>query len=112
MSPQFWVPQYFRNFNIMNNQNKILICNKKQNLSIERKYPLVSHVSSIVEDGSPIHCIYFMSTKRDMHKSIKDLQVQPIARVAFDCILLENPLSHCLALFLVSLAISDHRFNS
>ena len=56
-------------------------------MSIERKYPLVSHVSSNVEDGSPVHCIHFKPTKRDPHKSIKGSQVQPIAQVVFDCIL-------------------------
>ena len=82
-------------------------------LSIELKFLLVLHVSpKNVEDGSPIHCTNLKPTNRNLHKSIKDLQVQPIARVAFDCILLENPLSHCLALFLVSLAISYHRLNS
>ena len=69
----------------MNNQNTILICNKKK-LLIEREYPLVSHVSPSVEDGSPIHCIHFKPTKRDPHKSIKGLQVQHIMQVAFDCI--------------------------
>ena len=63
-----------------------MICNKKK-LSIERKYPSVSHVSPNVEDGSPIHCIHFKPTKRNPHKSIKGLQVQPITQVAFDCIL-------------------------
>ena len=29
MSPQFWVTQYFRETNILKNQNAILICNKK-----------------------------------------------------------------------------------
>ena len=86
MSPQFWLTQFFRKTNIMNNQYAILICNKKK-LSIKRKYPSVSHVSPNVEDGSPIHCINFKPTKRNPHKSIKGLQVQPIAQVAFDCIL-------------------------
>ena len=61
-----------------------MICNKKK-LSIERKYPLVLHVSPNVEDGSPIHCINFKPTNRNPHKSIKGLQIQPIAQVAFDC---------------------------
>ena len=29
MSPQFWLTQYFRKTNILNNQYAILICNKK-----------------------------------------------------------------------------------
>ena len=37
--------------------------------------------SRMFEDGSPIHCIPFKPTKRDLHKSIKGLQVQPIAQV-------------------------------
>src|SRR6202022_4841426 len=59
----------------------------KQKLSIEHKYLLVSHVSPNVEDASPIHCIHFKPTKRDPHKSIKGLQVQLVAQLAFDCIL-------------------------
>jgi hypothetical protein len=113
MSPQFLLAQYFRKVNSLNNQYAILIYNKKK-LSIERKYPSVLHVSPNVEDGSPIHCIMLELTYRNPHKSIKGLQVQPIAQVAFHCILfnLENPLSHCLALFPISLTISDHRLNS
>ena len=75
-----WLTQYFRKLIFW------MICNKKI-LSIERKYPSVSHVSPNVEDGRPIHCIHFKPTKRNPHKSIKGLQVQPIAQVAFDCIL-------------------------
>ena len=86
MSPQIWVTQYFRRFHILNNKNTILICNQKY-ISIRHKYPLASHVFPNVEDGSPIHCIHFKPTKRDPHKSIKGLQVQPIAQVAFDYIL-------------------------
>ena len=83
ISPQFWVTQYyFRKTYILNNQNTILICKQKK-LSIEDKYPLVSHVSP----NGPIHCIHFKPTKRDPHKSIKGLQVRPIAQVAFNCIL-------------------------
>ena len=78
----------FRNFSIFNNQNTILICVRI--LSIKCKYPLVSHVSPNVEDASPIHCVHFKATKRDPHKSIKGLQVQLIAQVAFDCILFEK----------------------
>ena len=59
MSPQFWVTKYFRKTYIMNNQYKILICNKK-NLSIKPKYPSVSHVSPNVEDGSPIAQVAFV----------------------------------------------------
>ena len=71
--------------NIVDDENKILICNRK--LSIKRKYFLVSYVSPNVEVGSPIHCIHFKSTNIDLHKNIKGLQVQLIAQVAFDCIL-------------------------
>ena len=42
---------------------------------MERKYPWVSHVIPNVEDGNPIHCIHFKPTKRDLHRSIKGLQV-------------------------------------
>ena len=97
ISPQLSLTQYLKKTNILKNQYAILICNKqtkqtkkkrkKENLSIERKYPLVLHVSRNVEDGSPIHCINFEPTNRNPHKSIKGLQVQPIAQVAFDCIL-------------------------
>ena len=93
MSPQFWVTRYFKKINILSNEYTILICNRQNKLSIGRKYPLVLHVSPNVEDGSPIHCIHFKPTKRDLHKSIKGLHVQLIAQVAFDCICLENPLS-------------------
>ena len=85
LSPQFWLTQYFRKTNILNNQYALLICNKKT--KIERKYPLVSHVSPNVGNGSPIHCINFKPAKRNPHKSIKGLQGQLIAQVAFDCIL-------------------------
>ena len=34
MSSQFWVTQYFRKINVLNNQNTILICKEKK-LSIE-----------------------------------------------------------------------------
>ena len=112
MSTQFWLSHYFRKTNIFNNQYAILIYNKKK-LSIERNNPSVLHVSPNVEDGSPIHCIKLEPTNRNPHKSIKGLQVQPIARkwllIAF-C--LENPLSHCLALFPISFTIPDHRLNS
>jgi hypothetical protein len=80
---QIWVTQYIRKTNVLNNQNTLLICNIF--FSIEWKYPSVLHVSPNVEDGSPIHCIHFKSTKRDLHKSIKGLQVQPIMQVVFDC---------------------------
>ena len=30
MSPQFWLTQYFRKTNILNNQYAILICNQKK----------------------------------------------------------------------------------
>jgi hypothetical protein len=72
MSPQFWLSQYFRKTNILNNQYAILIYNKKK-LSIERKYPSVLHVSPDVEDGSPIHCIKLEPTNKKLHKSIKGL---------------------------------------
>ena len=91
MSLQFWVTQYFRKTILLNNPNTILICNKK--LSIQRKYPLVSHVSPNVEDGSLIYCIHIKPTKTDPHKSIEGFQVEPNAQVAFDCICYENPLS-------------------
>ena len=75
--------------------------------SIKRKYPSVSHVSPTVEDGSPIHCINLKPTKRSLHKSIKGLQVQPIAQVAFDCILfgksshIASPCSQFVSLSLI-----------
>ena len=40
-----------------------------------------SYVSSNDEDGSPIHCIHFKPTNKDPLKSIKELQVHPIAQV-------------------------------
>ena len=109
MSSQFWLTQYFWKTNILSNQYAIVT---KKNLSIKRKDPSILHVSPNVEDGSAIHCINFKPAKRNPHESIKGLQVQPNALVAFDCICLKNPLSHCLAMFPVSLAISDHRLNS
>ena len=89
ISPQFWLTQYFRKINILNNQYAILICNPNIYIyiSVERTYPSVLHVSPNVDDGSPIHCINFEPTNRNPHKSIKGLQVQPIVQVAFDCIL-------------------------
>ena len=94
MLPQFWLTQYVRKTNILNNQYAILICNQnktKQNLSIERKYPSVLHVSPNVEHGSPIHCINFKPTQRNPYMSIKGPQIQPIAHVAFDCNLFGKP---------------------
>ena len=81
----FWLTQYFRKLIFWIFKKSWFVTKKK--LSIERKYPSVLHVSPNVEDGSPIHCIHFKPTKRNPHKSIKGLQVQPIAQVAFDCIL-------------------------
>jgi hypothetical protein len=78
------VTSIFGLHNILENKFSEWFVTKK--LSIERKYPSVSHVSPNVEDGRPIHCIHFKPTKRNPHKSIKGLQVQPIAQVAFDCI--------------------------
>ena len=86
MPPQFWVTKYCRKVDYLNNQNTVLICNKKY-MSIECKYPLVSHVSPYVEDGSPIQLHSLQAHMRDMHKSIKGLPVQPIAQVVFYCIL-------------------------
>ena len=92
MPLQCWVTQYFRKYNVLNNQNTISIYYKQTNkLSIERKQALVSHVSPNVEDGSPIHCIPSKPTKSDPHKSIKGPQVEPIMQVAFDCILFGKP---------------------
>ena len=93
MSPQFWVTQYFRKTNILNNQITIFICNKKtqenQDLIIEHKYPSNSYVSP--NNGSSlIHSIHFKPTHKDPHKSLKGLQVQPIVQMAFDCILFGN----------------------
>ena len=84
----YFISKCHLNFGLHNILEKthILICDKIK-LSIELKYPLVSHVSPNVEDGSPIYCIHLKPTKRDMHKSIKGLQVQPIMQVALDYIL-------------------------
>ena len=49
--------------NILNNQYAILIFYFFFKVSIEQKYPLVSHVSPNVEDNSPIYCINFKPTK-------------------------------------------------
>ena len=72
MSPQFWLTQYFRNTNNLNNQYANLICNKK-NLSIECKYPLVSHVSPNVEDD-----INFKPTKRNLQRASRVSQVRHV----------------------------------
>ena len=86
MSPQFWVTQYFRKTKILKDQNTIFICNR---LTVN---PSVSHVSPNVGGASPIHCIHLKPTKRDPHKSIKGLQVQPIiAWMAFDFIVFGEP---------------------
>ena len=90
-----FIPKCHLNFGLHNILGKLIfwIINMqswyvtKKKLSIKRKYPSVLHVSPNVEDGSPIHCINFEPTNRNPHKSIKGLQVQPIAQVAFDCIL-------------------------
>ena len=71
----FGLHNILRKTNILNNEYAILICYKKK-LSIEFKYPSVSHVSSNDEDGSPIHCINFKPTKRNPHKSIKGLAIK------------------------------------
>ena len=86
--PQFWFTHYLRKTNILYDQNTILNCNKQtKTLSIEHKYPTVSHVSPNVEDGSPIHCIRFKPTKRYLHKSIKVSSSSTNCKVASDCIL-------------------------
>ena len=94
MSPQFWVTQYFRKTNILNYKLQSSFVTKKKLLLlllllIERNYPLVLHVSPNV-DNSPIHSIHFEPTKRDPHKSLNGLQVQPIVQKTFDCILFGN----------------------
>ena len=38
MLPQFWVPQYLRKPNILNNQNTILICKPSPKKTINRAY--------------------------------------------------------------------------
>ena len=86
MSPQFWVTRYFRKNDILSNQNTILICNQKK-LSNECKYPSVSHVSFTCW-----RWWYDLLHPLQVHKErpAKDhqgLQVQPIAQVAFHCIL-------------------------
>ena len=53
----------------------------------KKNYLSSLQVSPIVGDGSPIHGINFEPTNRKLYKSIKDLQLQPIVQVAFDCIL-------------------------
>ena len=79
----FWVPscnwffnlcpkknilKCYLNFGLHIRKNNILI--KKiqswlvsKKLSIECKYPSVSHISPNVEDDSPIHCLYFKSQR-------------------------------------------------
>ena len=112
MSPQFWLTQYFRKTNILNNQYAILICNQKKLKSIESNYPSVLHVSPNVEDGSPIHCINFKPTNRTCKRTSRVFKFNLLRKWLLIAFCLENPLSHCLALFPVRLAISDHRFNS
>ena len=89
MSPLFGLTQYCKKTNIWTFRTQSWFVNQKnrKKKSIKHKYPSVLHVSQNVEDDSPIHCINFKPTKRNPHKSIKHLQVQPIAQVAFDCIL-------------------------
>ena len=60
-----------------------------EKLLIEHKYPSVLYVSPNV-DNSPIYSIHFKLTKRDLHKSLKGLQVQPFVQIAFNCILFGN----------------------
>ena len=81
----------------MNNQYAILICN---NLSIECKYPSVSHVSPNGEDG-----INFKPTKRNMHKSIKGLQVQHIMSYVLQIFELQfKILKSCLVIHVISIS--------
>ena len=74
--------QFFFEINILNNQIqswfvKILKINLAQ---------VSFGLACFSKDGCPIHCIQFKPTKRNPHKSIKGLEVQLIAQVAFDCI--------------------------
>ena len=89
---KIWVTQYFKKINILNNQNTILICNKK-NLSIECKYPSVSHVSPHVEDGSWIHCIHFKLTlgmySWIQYHSVKNSPLKKNSNLAKQCMFRE-----------------------
>ena len=88
-----------------------MICNKKK-LSIKRKYPSVLHVSPNVEDGSPIHCINFKPTNRNSIRASRVFKFNLLRKWLLIAFCLEKPLSHCLALFPISLAIFNHRLNS
>ena len=73
------------------------------------------NVSPNVEDGTPIHCINYKPTNRNPHKSIKGLQVQRIAQVAFDCICLEilfhiaSPCSLLVSLPLITISTPGYK---
>ena len=50
MSPRLWVTQYFRKINILNNQNAILIFNKKNKMNRALSIPAVLQISP-----NPLH---------------------------------------------------------
>ena len=90
MSPQFWLTQYFRKTNNLNKKYAILIFNQKNyqlSINILRSRMFFQMLKMVAQ----IHCINFKPTKRNPQTSIKALQVQPIAQVAFDCILSAKP---------------------
>ena len=92
MSPQFWLTQYSRKTNILNNQYAILISNKKRRsyqLSVSnlqfclflQMLKTVAH--SIASTSSP---------QRETNIRVSTVfKFQPIAQVAFDCILYGKP---------------------
>ena len=119
MSPQLWLTQYLGKliFWIINMHSWVAKRKIRKNLSFEQKYPSISHVSPNVEDSSPIHCMNFKPTKKNPHKSIKGLQVQPIAQVAFDCIFMGKsshialPCSQLVSLSLITVSTPGYKGN-
>ena len=113
MSPQFWLTQYSRKTNILNNQYAILISNKKR-----RSYQL--SVSNLQ------FCLFLQMLKTVAHSIASTSSPQRETRIRASRVFkfnllrkwlliafcLKNPLSYCLALFPVILVISDHCLKS
>ena len=112
-----FIPKCHPNFGLHNILGKLIfwiinmqswLATKKNELSIEPKYPSVLHVSPNVEDGSPIHCI-ILSPQIETHiRASRVFKFNLLRNWFLIAFCLENPLSHCLALFPVSLVASDH----
>ena len=111
-SPQFWLTRYFRKTNILNDQYAILIFNQTKNyqssVGILRSCMFLQMLKkvaySIASTSSPQR-----ETCIRASRAFKFNLLRKWLLIAF-C--MENSLSHCLPLFPISLAISNHCLNS